>query len=142
MRKSTNRSKNPNGKQQRRLRENGQSNENETCVAVLLLRRQYESDVDEADFANDIVGRIVVRGNGQRILHLNRGAMLHWRDFAEGAWELQMVEAWTSGRRLATPEFFGAEKVTPIGRASEKRSIPAIEAMAGRAKGGYAIRQP
>jgi hypothetical protein len=141
MSKSTRRSKNPNGKQQRRLRQNGQ-NGNEACVAVLVLRRQYESDVDEADFANDIVGRIVVRGNGQRILHLNRGATLHWRDFAEGGYELQMVEAWTSGRRLATPEFFGTEKVTPIGRASEKRNIPAIEAMASRAKGGYAMRQP
>jgi hypothetical protein len=140
MSKSTSRSKNPNGKQQRRHRENG--NENETCVALLLLRRQYENDIDEADFANDIVGRIVVRGNGQRILHLTRGAMLHWRDFAEGGYELQMVEAWTSGRRLATPEFFGTEKVTPMARAGEKRNVPAIEAMAGRVKGGYAMRQP
>lgn len=136
MSKSMSRSKNGNGKQQRRLRAFEQSNENETCVAVLLLRRSYDGDINETDWANDIVGRIVVRGNGQRLLHLDRGTVLHWRDFAEGGYELQMVESWTSGRRLATPEFFETEKVAPIGRANEKRNAASIDAVAGRMKGG------
>ena len=133
-------SKYGNGKQLR-SRENGQPSKNETCVDVLLLRRKYEGDVHENQWADDIVGRIVVRANGQRVLHLNPGTVLHWHDFAEGGYELQMMDTWTSGRRFAAPEIFASEKAVPASRISERRSAQSIEAPAGRPKAGYAARQ-